>query len=184
MATYERQIETPVGVKVGRIFEALEVLGIASYFTQSGNRSNAERAYEEIVNIEVPVGTYVVVPAPNLWWLGHGSLQPEMSDPLNDMPDVSWETEDHNWGAGRVEVDVLDLSAPDFTQNPPKQTARLYVRMYLADDNADDSWFGAAGYCLLFLGQAPRPPRPTGTNQPSRRKTWAPMKIRKPLGID
>jgi hypothetical protein len=119
-----------------------------------------------------------VVPAPNLWWLGHGRLQPEILDPLNDNLSASWETEDHNWGVGRVQVSVVDLNTPDFTQNPPKQTARLHILMHLSDDNGDDSWFGVAGYTLLFLGQAPRPPRPMGTDQPSRRKTWAAMKIR------
>ena len=177
MATAERKIESPAGPKVGKIFEALEILGVASYLTQSGNQPNAEHGgYGEIVDIEVPVGTYVVVPSPNLWYLAHGQLQPELLDPLNENQNGNWVPEDHNWGTGWVQVSIVDLNAPDFTQVPPKQTARLYVRMLLSDDNADDSWFGAVGYTLLFLGQASRPPRPT-SDYP-RRQSWPAITMR------
>jgi hypothetical protein len=180
MATHERQIETPVGPQVGKIFATFEILGIASFLTQSGNQSNAHKIYEELVNIEVPVGTQVVVPSPNLWSLGYGNTEPEMLDPLDDNQSASWHSEDHNWGLGWFQISAVDLNAPDFSQNPPKQTAQLRIAMVLSDDNGDDSWFGIAGYTLLFLGHAPRPPRPTG-GEPlptGRRMLWKATKLR------
>ena len=55
-------------------------------------------------------------------------------------------------GLGRVSISVVDINAPDFTVAPPKQTARILVRMNLLDENGDDSWFGLVGYTLTLLG--------------------------------
>ena len=180
MATHDRQIETPVGPQVGRIFSTFDILGVASLLTQSGNQPNAQKLYEEFVDIEVPVGTQVIVPTPNLWFSGYGKLQPEMLDPLDDNQSASWHREDHNWGLGWFQVSAVDLNAPDFGQSPPKQTAQLHVVMFLSDDNGDDSWFGVAGYTLLFLGHAAQPPRPSsGAPLPAgRQMIWKPRKLR------
>jgi hypothetical protein len=179
MATQERKIETPVGPKVGSIFEALEILGVGSYVTQSGPQPNARQFFEETVNIEVPVGTFAIIPTPNLWSLGHGSLHPAMLDPLNDNSSASWDSEDHNWGLGWFAVSVVDVNAPDLTQNPPKQTAQIRVKMYLSDDNADDSWFGIAGYSCLFLGRSQHgSPKPADVGPTSRRMLWRGDKLR------
>jgi hypothetical protein len=57
---------------------------------------------------------------------------------------------------------------------------RPYPPQPLSDDNGDDSWFGIAGYTLLFLGQAPRPPRPTSAAPPPyRRVIRTALKIRR-----
>jgi len=157
MSTQERLIETPVGSKLGKIFEHLEVLGIGSFITQSGNLPNAKNLFTEAVDVEVPVGTVAVIPSPNLWLLGHGNLQPEFMDPLDENQHQLWNPDDHHWGAGAFQVSVIGVNAPDFSQNPPKQTAHLHVNMLLSDINGDDSWFGIAGYTLIYIGKPPRP---------------------------
>jgi hypothetical protein len=55
----------------------------------------------------------------------------------------------------QIHVAVVDINAPDFSQNPPTQTAQVNVNMRLIDRNGDDPWFGIVGYTLMFLGQAP-----------------------------
>jgi len=132
------------------------------------------------VNIDVPLGTQVIVPSPNRWCQGYGRIEPEMLDPLDDNQSASWHSEDHNWGLGWFQISAVDVNAPDFSQNPPKQTAQLRVAMFLSDDNSDDSWFGVAGYTLVFLGNAQRPPRPV-SGQPApaqRRMMWKATKLR------
>jgi len=179
MATQERLIETPTGTKLGKIFDNLEVLGMGSFVTQSGNQSSAHQLFQENVHIEVPVGTIVVIPAPNLWLLGYGSLQPEVLDPLDDNQNQLWHSADHHWGAGVFQVSVVGLNAPDFSQNPPKQTAHLHVNMLLSDHNGDDSWFGVAGYNLLYLGKPPRVRPPIdGEVSTGGVKIWKGTKLR------
>ena len=178
MATSERKIETPFGPRVGNIFDRLELLGVASFLTQSGNQSNAQLVYDETKVIDVPVGTMVVVPSPNLWVLGYGGLQPEFVDPLNDNQSVSWGSEDHNWGMGWFQISVVDVNAVDTTQSPPKQTAQLRISMILRDDNGDDSWFGVAGYTLLFLGRAPKIQQPASPTPRGRRELMESIRMR------
>jgi hypothetical protein len=151
MATDERAISTPIGGVVGGITENLQVLGIASYLTQTLNQPNAKRFYEETATIEVPVGTVAIVAAPDTWFAGFGRLSPEPLDPIGDNP-ISWTQADHHLGVSMVYVFVTDVNAPDLTQTPPRQTAELRIGMLLSDDNSDDRWFGIVGYTLTFLG--------------------------------
>ena len=155
MPTGPRPIETPTGPATGSIFARMEILGISSFLTQTGNRPNAQNQWEEIVDISVPVGTQAIVASQDKWALAFGSLS-SLLDPLDPNVNPAWNSEDHNWGVGRASVDILDVNAPDFTVTPAKQTARISVRMNLLDDNGDDSWFGLLGYTLTFLGFAQR----------------------------
>jgi len=155
MPTGARNIETPTGPAVGSIHGRMEILGIASFLTQTGNQPNDQRQWEEIIDIAVPVGTHAIVVSQDYWVLAFGSLT-ENVDPLDPNQNPGWNTEDHNMGLGRASVAITDVNAPDFTASPPTQTARILVRMNLLDENGDDSWVGLVGYTLTFLGVAQR----------------------------
>ena len=151
MATGPRPIETPTGPATGSIFTKMDVLGISSYLTQTGNRPNARKQWGETVDISVPVGTQTIVVSQDYWALGFGALS-SLLDPFDPTVNPSWNSADHNVGVGRVSVQIVDVSPPDFSVSPWKQTARVSVRMNLLDHNGDDSWFGLVGYTLTFLG--------------------------------
>jgi hypothetical protein len=157
MPTGPCNIQTPTGPAVGSIFARMEILGIASMLTQTGNQPNDEQQWQEIIDISVPVGTHAVVVSQDYWLLAFGSLTSNL-DPLDPNQNPGWNTEDHNMGLGRASVAVVDVNAPDFTVAPPKQTARILVRMNLRDENGDDSWIGLVGYTLTFLGFAQKSP--------------------------
>ena len=154
MPTGPRNIQTPTGPIIGSIFGKMEILGISSFLTQTGNLPNHHTQWEEIIDISVPVGTQAIVACQDYWALGYGKLSSNV-DPLDPNINPQWHSEDHNWGLGRASVAIADINAPDFSVNPPKQTARINVRMNLLDKNGDDSWFGILGYNLTFLGLAP-----------------------------
>ncbi|SEI58644.1 hypothetical protein SAMN04244579_01261 [Azotobacter beijerinckii] len=154
MSTAERYIETPVGSKVGHIWGRLQILGISSYLTQRANAPRDDLDHSELRTIAVPVGTVAVVPMPNLWFLGHGELEPANIDPLDENGSVTWHSNDRPWGLGWVHVSVIDVNEPDYSAVPPTQSAQLRIKLHLCDLNADDSLFGAVGYTLLFLGRA------------------------------
>ena len=154
MSTSERYIETPVGSKVGHIWGPLQILGISSYLTQRGTAPHDDLDYDELRTINVPVGTVAVVPMPNLWFLGHGELDPGMIDPLDENGFLTWHPKDRPWGLGWVHVSVVDVNEPDYTASPPAQTAQLRIKLHLCDVNADDSLFGAVGYTLMYLGRS------------------------------
>jgi len=155
MPTSPRLIETPTGPVIGSVFAKMEVLGVSSFLTQTGNQPNDQRQWTEFVNISVPIGTHCIVASQDFWFLAFGSLSSNL-DPLDPNSNPSWNSEDHHWGVGRASVKILDVNAPDFTVNPPTQTAKIDVAMNLLDENGDDSWFGMLGYTLTFLGFAGR----------------------------
>ena len=155
MPTSPRFIQTPTGPAIGSIFAKMEVLGVSSFLTQTGNQPNDQRQFEEIVNISVPIATHCIVASQDFWALAFGSLSSNL-DPLDENSNPQWNSEDHNWGLGRASVKIQDVNAPDFTVNPPKQTAQISVRLNLLDENGDDSWFGILGYTLTFFGFAGR----------------------------
>lgn len=158
MPTNERFIETPFGPVVGTISERLEVLGISSYLTQTGNRPNARSQWEEIVDISnVPVGTITIMTSIDKWILGYGELDPELLDPLNPNVNPGWNGVDHHIGLGRVQVTVVDINSPDLSQSPPRQSARIVIKLNFLDYNGDDRWFGMVGFSLIFLGRTPLP---------------------------
>ncbi len=78
MATGKRLIATSTGSKPGDIFRPLEILGISSYLTQTGNQPNGNQYFDETIIIDVPLGTYTIVPVPNWWELGHGTSIPNL----------------------------------------------------------------------------------------------------------
>lgn len=168
MATSDRRIETPVGSKVGKLFEKLEILGISSLLTQSLNQPNGLAPYEQTINIDVPVGTSAIVPMVNLWLLGHGRLRPDQLDPLDDNQHIEWDATDRPWALGKIQVSVVDIDAPDLARNPPTQSARLKVYMRLIDYNGDDPWFGLAGFTLMFLGRISARSRESELSLPER----------------
>jgi hypothetical protein len=166
MSTVPRNIPTPFGPKKEAVWENLQILGISSYMTQTGNQPNDyDLQWKELVDISVPVGTLVIVPTTNFWFLAHGSLSPEFLDPLDDNSFSDWNASDHYWGLGWVEVVTNEVYEADFTVQPPQQSAQLKVVMHLCDHNLDDSWVGVAGYTLMFLGSpaAASPLRTTTT---------------------
>ena len=140
-------IEGPI--HSGVLARPLVILGILKLTTNSGNLANANQTQFVRTSVEVPVGTAVIVPSLSGWMLGFGSAQP---NPANPEAEINWQTEDHNWGLGTVEVSVLKIHPPNTLTQPPTQTADISVRFYLSDDNQDDPWFGAANYTLLCLG--------------------------------
>jgi hypothetical protein len=174
MPTGPRPIQTASGPAAGSIFAKMEILGIASYLTQTGNRPNAQKQWEEIVGIAVPVGTQAIVASQDQWALGFGALT-SLLDPFDPSVNPSWNSEDHNWGLGRASMRILEVAPPDFSVSPPKQTARIVVRMNLLDHNGDDSWFGVLGYTLTFLGFANRKgPLDTNTvTEGDRKIVWS-----------
>lgn len=155
MPTGPREIETPTGPAVGNLFGKMEILGISSFLTQTGNQPNHRRQWGEIIDIPVPVGTHAIVVSQDYWALGFGSLS-SVLDPLDPNSSPSWNSTDHNLGVGRASATVLDINAADLTAIPPKQTAQIGVRMSLLDKNGDDRWFGLLGFTTTFLGLAPR----------------------------
>jgi hypothetical protein len=172
MPTGPSPIQTPTGPAAGTIFAKMEILGIASFLTQTGNRPNAQKQWGETVGISVPVGTQAIVVSPDLWALAFGGLT-SLLDPFDPSVNPSWNTEDHNWGLGRASVGILEITPPDFSVSPPKQTAQIVIRMNLLDQNGDDSWFGLLGYTLTFLGVANRKgPLETNTATEDRQIVW------------
>jgi hypothetical protein len=143
IATVEGNLPT------GILDRALEIVGIVSLETKSGNVSSANSTHFVQATVEVPVGTAVIVPMLDGWLLGYGSAQP---DPANPENAIQWTPEDQNWGLGRVSITVTRLNPPNTVASPPVQTAELSIAFHLGDDGLDDPWFGAASYSLLCLG--------------------------------
>ena len=155
MPTSERIIETPSGPVIGTINERLEVLGVSSYLTQTGNLSNARSQFREFFDItNVPIGTITITSSVDKWAIGYGSLDPELLDELDPNANPQWRATDHNIGLARVQVSVTDINSPNLNQNPPRQSARVVVSLNLLDGNGDDDWFGIVGYTLTFLGRS------------------------------
>ena len=155
-ATTPIGVETPSG-RVPDLFEQLQVLGIASRVTSSLNQSGGGDPflYEELVEIEVPVGTQVILPAVNGWTMGYGKIDPDTLE--GHVNQGTWRPADHHFGFSAVFVQIQDIDAPDMGADPPSQTATLRIVVRLSDDNADDRWFGTVFYGLLFLGRVESP---------------------------
>src|SRR5436190_19450455 len=113
MPTGSRNIETPSGPAVGSIFGTMEILGITSMLTQTGNQPNDQRQWEEIIDISAPVGTHAIVVSQDYWALAFGSMTSNL-DPLDPNQNPGWNSADHNMGLGRVSISVVDINAPDF----------------------------------------------------------------------
>jgi len=113
MPTGPREIETPTGPQVGNVFATMQVLGVGSFVTQTGNQPNNLHQWEETVDISTPVGTQVVIPCQDFWSLLFGSFDVPL-DPLDPNVIPQWNASDHNWGAGRAQITVLNVNAPNF----------------------------------------------------------------------
>jgi hypothetical protein len=158
-STVSSPVQTPTGSRPGDVFQRLEILGFSSKFLSTASRPDARTGFSERVTIQVPVGTRYIVPAVRGWMLAYGHTDP--SDITTAGASFRWVSADHHYGLGLVNVRVLDIDAPDPTTQPPSQTATIEVNARLADVNADDPWFGAVHYTLLFLGGS----RPSGIDQ-------------------
>lgn len=149
-ATRPETITTVEGpVTNGVIARRLEVLGLLRLTTTSGNIPEAADSHFVEATVEVPVGTAVILPSLTGWGLGYGTAQPNPGAPDARL---DWDSEDHHWGLGNVEVSVVRIHPPNTTTQPPTQLADLSIRFFLSDDNHDDPWFGAVNYSLLCLG--------------------------------
>jgi hypothetical protein len=155
MSYSQRFIATPAGNKFGDIFDKFQILGISSYLSQTGNLNNERREFDESFVIEVPVGTFAIVPVPNWSELGHGTLDPEYLDTRDPNSTQSFLVTNGPWAEGDVRVSVSIVNPIDHTQDPPVQTAVIRVLMRLIDNSENDPWFGFVGYTLIFLGRSP-----------------------------
>ncbi|MGH8604285.1 MAG: hypothetical protein ACREXR_16370, partial [Gammaproteobacteria bacterium] len=152
-ATVELPFETPFGpTPGGKAFANLQVIGIVSLQTRTGNLSTARPFFSTKALVEVPVGTVFIVPAMRGWDLGYGQLN---SLPGSDVR-FDWSEEDHHYGLGGAYVAVTKINPVNTTVSPPTQTAEIEVNMILTDQDFDDSWFGSAAYTLICFG--PQPP--------------------------
>lgn len=152
-ATTEFEFETPFGPRSADQIGPFEVLGVISRNTSTLNRSNAHNLFEEDVNINVPPGTELIVPAMRGWVMGFGS-----TNPANLGTDAaSWNATDHNLGFAFLNIGVERINAVDRTTSPPTQTAVIRVAARLTDDNFDDRWFGSVNYTLICLGRRRAP---------------------------
>ncbi len=154
MAYSQRNIATTEGYKFGDIFDKFEILGISSYLSQTGHVSE-RREFDESFVIDVPLGTFTIVPVPNWSEVGHGTLDPEFIDTSDPDALQSFRVSNGPWAAGDMRVSVTTVNPIDRSGDPPYQSAEIRVLMRLLDDNENDSWFGFLGYTLIFLGQAP-----------------------------
>jgi len=149
----DRPIETPTGPQMP-VFRDMHVIGIIRRTTITGNQKfNAIPSGEPIrfssedYEIEVPVGTQLIVPAIKGWVTAYGKTTPDnIEDILADG--FTWTIEDHHLAMQSVDVNVTDINAPD----GDRQTANIKVTMLLRDVNSDDPWFGIVGYHLICFG--------------------------------
>ena len=153
--TRPREFETPIGPVEGDLFEQLQILGVSYKITATLNQRRG-RTVVETIDIEVPVGTQVIIPVLRSWRLAYGEIDPDTFEAHTFEPG-EWNYKDHNYGFGQVNISVLDINAPDFSVTPARQTATIFVSLLLADYNADDRWFGAVAYSLIYLGRPVAP---------------------------
>lgn len=153
-STGDREIETTRGPRAAESTGPLIILGLVSKATSTLRQSNAHKAFEEVITVNVPPGTEVIVPTVRGWAFGYGSTTPEDLSPLPD-PNASntWHPADHHVGLISLNIWVDTLNAVDPATNT--QTAKIKVSAILSDDNGDDEWFGYANYTLLCLGKHP-----------------------------
>ena len=152
----DRDIQTPVGPVSGQVAGQFIVLGVAFKATSTGNRPNAGTVFRETVDLDVPAGTEVIVPALTGWDIGFGSTDPEDLSPQAAPESVfNWRATDHHYGWSRVGVVVRDIDA--LAPGATTQRARIEVQATLTDNNLDDPWWGVIRYQLIFLGRHPTP---------------------------
>jgi hypothetical protein len=151
--TSPRDIETPTGPVPGMITGRFVILGVADRATAAPNQPNGAAHFVETVDIDVPVGTEVILPALRGFDIGYGSTDPADLSPM-PLPEstFSWRHEDHHFGVARVNVAVVDIDAAAPGASP--QHARIQVGLRPNDDNGDDKWWGVVRYQLIFLGRA------------------------------
>jgi len=154
-ATAPRDIETPTGQVPGMVSGPFVVLGVADRATSTLNRANALSDFVETVHVDAPLGTQVIVPVLRGWTLGYGSTDPADHSP-QPAPESTfrWNSEDHHFGIGMVNIAVIDLNAA--VPGAISQSATVQISARLNDDNGDDKWWGVVRYELIFLGPAAR----------------------------
>ena len=150
--TSPRDIETPTGRAAGMVSGPFVVLAVADKATSTLNRANALSPFIETVRVDAPAGTEVIVPVLRGWELGYGSTDPADLSPMPLQESTfNWQSEDHNWGIGMVNIAVTDIDA--LAPGATSQSATIQVSARLHDDNADDKWWGVIRYQLIFLGR-------------------------------
>jgi len=148
-ATAGRVLETPAAPRPADHVGPFEILGVISRSTCTLNRANAHTVFDETVNVNVPPGTELIVPAMRGWVAGFGKIDP------NDCTSnsVEWGYVDHHFGFALLNVGVERINTTDTSTTPPTQTAMIRVQAHLTDDNGDDRWFGYINYTLICLGR-------------------------------
>ena len=153
-ATTPPDFETPRGPRSGDQPGPWVILGVLNRNTSSLKRANATEPFQEGVRVDVPVGTELIIPTIRGFGAGYGRTDPE---DLSGGGSFTWHAADHHLGVLYLNVQVVDINAPDNSTTPPSQSASLTVTALLADDNLDDQWFGTINYTLLCLGRPQGP---------------------------
>lgn len=150
--TAPRDLETPFGSRPSDQFGEFEILGVSSRITTTNNRADAKDKFSEEVRINVPPGTYLIVPSIRGWITCYGEITPDDLSNIND-PNASlvYKPNDQHLGLQLVNIMVKDIDAYDPSSN--SQTATLIIESLLRDDNADNKWYARVNYDLLFLGK-------------------------------
>lgn len=150
--TQNRDLQTPIGNKPGDQFGGFEIIGISSKTSTTGNLNDARTQFNEKLTINVPVGTYIIIPTVRGWLTGFGTITPSDLSNINDLNgSMRWSSDDHHLGIQSFNIYVDHISAPDTTANT--QTAVIGFSGILSDYNSDDKWFGIINYDLIFLGK-------------------------------
>ncbi len=150
--TKDRDIETPIGSRPGDQFGGFEIIGISSKTSATGNLNDAHTQFNEKLTINVPVGTFIIIPAVRGWLTGFGTINPSDLSNINDLNGtIKWNSDDHHLGIQSFNVYVDHISAADTVANT--QSAVIGFSGILSDYNSDDKWFGIINYDLIFLGK-------------------------------
>lgn len=147
--TTSSSIPTAGGNLPGMVDAKLAVTGLIALQTDTGNLPGTTSTHFVNQTISIPLGTAVIMPSLNGWLLSYGSAT---TNPTN-ANQILWNNTDHNWGFGRVSINVIRINPPTTLTNPPSQTAEISVAFHLADKESDENWFGSASYHLLCLGE-------------------------------
>ena len=150
----DRDVQTPVGSRPGDQFGNFDIIGISSKVFVTKNLADSKSQYIEKIKINVPPGTFMIIPAVRGWVNCYGKMTPDDLSNINDLNGkTNWQGTDHHFGLQILNIWVEDIDAVDPSTNT--QTATIGFGAILSDDNSDDPWFAQVNYSLIFLGKHP-----------------------------